>query len=116
MDMWIVRHIAFASLLLCMASIGLGQAPSPAVVHEPARETFLLVPLNVHVLSCADQADVHCKLSDADVARIVGKVNGVWHKAGIHFCLACVLHEEAENVAAFAEKRSAPGGALALQI
>ncbi|MDB5323179.1 MAG: Matrixin [Phycisphaerales bacterium] len=74
------------------------------------------MPLNVHVLSCKDRANVDCKLTDADIARIVGKVNGVWHKAGIHFCLDSVLHEEAENVVAFEEKRSAPDGAAMLSI
>jgi hypothetical protein len=101
---------------LVIASAALAESPTPNVTHEPARETFLLVPLNVHVLSCKDRAGLDCKLTDADIARIVGKVNGVWHKAGIHFCLDLVLREEAENVAAFDEKRSAPGGAAMLSI
>src|SRR5206468_2303837 len=69
------------------------------------------VPLHVHVLSCADREDLDCKLTDADVRRIVGKVNGVWHKAGVHFRLEPILREKAENVAAFAEKMAAHEGA-----
>src|SRR5258706_77099 len=115
--MWIMRrHLAFSALLLCITSIGLGEAPSPVVSEAPARETFLLVPLNVHVLACADFADVECKLTDADIARIAGKVNGVWHKAGVHFCLDAVLHEKAENVESFEDKRLAPGGGSLLSI
>jgi hypothetical protein len=114
--MWIMCHLAFAALLVCVTSIGLGEAPSPVVSEAPARETFLLVPLNVHVLSCKDFADVDCKLTDADIARIIGKVNGVWHKAGVHFCLESVLREEAENVDAFEDKRLAPGGGTVLSI
>jgi hypothetical protein len=114
--MWIMRHLAFATVLGCITSIGLGEAPSPVVSEAPARETFLLVPLNVHVLSCEDFADVDCKLIDADIARIVGKVNGVWHKAGIHFCLDSVLREKAENVETFEDKRLSPGGTALLQI
>jgi hypothetical protein len=115
--MWIMRYsLAFAGMLLWMASKGLSDAPSPVVIQQPARETFLLVPLNVHVLSCENFADVDCKLTDADIARIVGKVNGVWHKAGVHFCLDAVLHEKAENVEAFEDKRLAPGGGTVLSI
>jgi hypothetical protein len=112
----VLRSSAFICLTLVIASAALAESPTPNVTHEPARETFLLVPLNVHVLSCADLADVDCKLSDADIARIVGKVNGVWHKAGVHFCLDSVLREEAENVGAFEDKRAAPGGAALLSI
>jgi hypothetical protein len=112
-------RLAFAALLLGMVSTGVCEEPAhgaSALVQPPARDAFLLVPLNVHVLSCEDQADVDCKLSDADIARIVGKVNGVWHQAGVHFCLESVLREQAENVAAFEGKRLAPAGAASLQI
>jgi hypothetical protein len=114
------HRLAFASLLFFVVSMGLGEEPTHggagAVVQPPAREAFLLVPLNVHVLSCTDFADVNCKLSDADIARIVGKVNGVWHKAGVHFCLESVLREAAENVEGFEDKRLALGGAAPLSI
>ena len=109
--------LAFAALLFCVVSVGLSEEPAhPSPVQPPAREAFLLVPLNVHVLACKDQADVDCKLSDSDIARIVGKVNGVWHQAGVHFCLDSVLREEAENVTAFEDKRLAAGGAAPLSI
>jgi hypothetical protein len=113
-------RLAFAILLFCVISVGLSEEPARsvdgAVVQPPAREAFLLVPLNVHVLSCNDFADVDCKLTDDDIARIVGKVNGVWHKAGVHFCLDSVLREAAENVEAFEDKRVAPGGGTVLSI
>jgi hypothetical protein len=109
--------LAFAALFFCAVSVGFSEEPAhPVAVQPPAREVFFLVPLNVHVLACKDQADVDCKLSDVDIARIIGKVNGIWHQAGVHFCLDSVLREEAENVAAFEEKRQAPGGAASLQI
>ena len=71
---------------------------------EPARRAFLILPLHVHILSCAEREDLDCKLTDDDVHRIITKVNGVWHKAGIHFRLEPILREKAENVKDFAEK------------
>jgi hypothetical protein len=103
-------------LLLVVACAAAAELPAADEVRQPAREAFVLVPLNVHVLASKDFADVNCKLSDADIARIVGKINGVWHKAGVHFCLDSVLHEEAQDVAAFEDKRLALGGAAPLSI
>jgi hypothetical protein len=64
------------------------------------------------VLSCADREDLDCKLTDEDVRRVIGKVNGVWHKAGVHFRLEPILREKAENVKEFAEKLSADASLL----
>jgi Matrixin len=77
---------------------------SPDVLKDPPRESFLIVPLHVHVLSCADREDLDCKLSDDDVRRVVGKANGIWHKAGIHLRLEPILHEKAVNVDEFARR------------
>lgn len=81
--------------------------PSPDVLKNPPRDSFLLIPLHVHILACDDQPDIKCKLTDADIDRIVGKINGVWHRAGIHFRLASLLHEEAANVPEFTKKKAA---------
>jgi len=70
--------------------------PAPdRVVDPPAYDEFLVIPLRVHVLSASDLPEVNCLLSDADVRRIVGKVNGIWHKAGIHWGLETPLREPA---------------------
>lgn len=100
-------------LLMAMISLALAAHAadhSPDAIEVPARATFLLVPLHVHVLSCKDRPDIDCKLTDADMTRIVGKINGIWHKAGIHFCCDAPLREEAENVAAFAKRAAMPIG------
>lgn len=80
--------------------------PSPDVTEPPPANSFILVPLNIHILSCKDHPDIDCKLTDADIARIVGKINGIWHKAGIHFCFDHALHEEAENLDDFLAKKA----------
>jgi hypothetical protein len=93
-----------AVVLLIVTRIVAGEAaPSPDVLSDPPRSSFLLVPLHVHVLSCTDHEDLDCKLDDVAVRRIIGKVNGIWHRAGIHFRLAPILHEKADT-AAFEEK------------
>jgi hypothetical protein len=100
-------------LLAAICAIRVVAEPSPDVRSDPPRPSFLILPLHVHILSCADRGDLDCKLTDEDVHRIVGKVNGVWHKAGVHFRLEPILHEKAANVKDFAEKLEAHAGGAA---
>jgi hypothetical protein len=88
--------------------------PTTEVLITPPRNTFLILPLHVHVLSCPNQEDLDCKLTDEDVRRIIAKVNDVWHKAGVHFRLEPILHETAEHVKEFAENTPAQGGESSL--
>jgi hypothetical protein len=76
------------------------------VAKEPPRASFILLPLHVHILSCDDQADLDCKLTDDDIKRVIGKVNRVWHKAGIHFRIESLLHEKAVEVKEFERVRA----------
>ena len=85
-----------AVLLLFVLRPALADSSHPADVTEPpAYVTFILVPLRVHLLTAADAPDVDCKMTEADVGRIVAKANGVWHKAGVHFVLHSVVREAA---------------------
>src|SRR4051812_6837929 len=84
--------------------------PAPdRVVDPPAYDEFLVIPLRVHVLSATDLSEVNCLLSDADVRRIVGKVNGIWHKAGIHWGLETPVREPAARQAKFRLARDLVG-------
>jgi hypothetical protein len=84
--------------------------PAPdRVVDPPAYDEFLVIPLRVHVLSATDLPEVNCLLSDADVRRIVGKVNGIWHKAGIHWGLEDSVREPAARQAKFRLARDLVG-------
>ena len=91
-----------------MLTTGAHAEPSPSVLVDPPRETFLILPLHVHVLRCADRPDLDCALTDDDVHRVVGKVNAIWHRAGVHFRLEPILREKAEHVQEFAEKTNDP--------
>ena len=84
--------------------------PAPdRVMDPPAYDEFLVIPLRVHVLSATDLPEVDCLLSDADVRRIVGKVNGIWHKAGIHWGLETPVREPAARQARFRLARDLVG-------
>jgi hypothetical protein len=74
---------------------------APDVTEPPAQEEFLIIPLRVHVLQADDLPDVRCGLTDDDIQRILGKVNGIWHNAGIHFALESLRREPAENTEKF---------------
>lgn len=65
------------------------------VLEPPARDEFLVIPLRVHVLTSDLLPELDCKLTDEDVRRVVGKVNRVWHRAGIHFGLESIAREPA---------------------
>jgi hypothetical protein len=75
--------------------------PASDAIETPPYEDFVVVPLRVHVLTADDLPDVDCKLSDADITRIIGKVNRIWNKAGIHFGLESIVREPAAEQAKF---------------
>jgi hypothetical protein len=71
-------------------------APEDVRTPPPFGE-FLVLPLRVHILKATDLPEVDCQLKDEDITRILGKVNGIWHKAGIHWGLRPVVREAAAN-------------------
>lgn len=112
-----MRHVLLAlPLLLALAasSHAADPAPStaPAVAQPPAARDVAIVPLHVHVLSANGRADIDCKLTDDDLARILPKVNRIWRQAGVQY--AVTVHREAANdVDAFNRlKAAAPPDAL----
>jgi hypothetical protein len=62
----------------------------------------------VHLLSAKDSPAIQTTLTEADIARILGKVNGVWAQAGVRFYLESSVREEAIHQDSYAE-----GGTLA---
>lgn len=75
-------------------------------------ESFLVVPLRVHVLSSEEWPEADCHLSDADVERILGKVNSVWHQAGIHFGLESIRREPVRDSGRFRAARALGEGRI----
>jgi hypothetical protein len=62
---------------------------------------FLLLPVRVHLLEARDTPAVHCRLREADVRRIMAKVQAIWRPAGICFYLESIVHESAVNPGRF---------------
>ena len=84
--------------------------PPPEPLKPPASEEFVVIPLRVHVLSSSDLPDVNCGLTDADIRRVVGKVNGIWHQAGVHFGLELLVREPAARQERFKRTLEADPG------
>jgi hypothetical protein len=87
--------------------------------REPAGDQFVIVPLRAHILTAPDLELADCKLSEADVVRVIGRVNAIWHKAGIHFGLESVVREPAAQRERFrltAEQNRGEVGVSALKM
>src|SRR5262245_50239662 len=79
------------------------------VTEPPAHDQFLVIPLRIHLLSSTELPEVNCKVSEADIKRIVGKMNGIWHKAGIHWGLESLRKEPAARESRFRMARDLGG-------
>lgn len=80
---------------LCIIVLGERNVSADDAIEPPPFEQFLVIPLTPHVLRSDDLPDVNCLLKDSDIARILGKVNGIWHRAGIHWGLEATAREPA---------------------
>ena len=60
-------------------------------------DDFLLAPLRVHLFSASNAPNIHTTLAEADITRILAKLNGIWSQAGITFHLESLIREEAVN-------------------
>lgn len=101
--------------LACAAQAGQADDRPEDVLTPPALDQFLVVPLRVHVLTATDLPDVDCQLTDADVTRIVAKVNRIWNMAGVHWALESLAREPAARQDRFRLIRDL-GGELDLRI
>ena len=109
-------RLALAMLVALVVPIhAVADEPPPEALKPPAFEEFVVVPLRVHVLASADLPDVNCGLADSDLARIVGKVNAIWHQAGVHWRLDGLIREPAARPVEFeAALEADPGDKLAV--
>ena len=95
-------RLAFVSILALIPSLSaMADDPPPAPLKPPGIDTFFVIPLRVHVLSSTALPEVNCGLTDADVHRVLGKMNGIWHQAGVHWRLEALIREPAANQAEF---------------
>jgi hypothetical protein len=100
------------TVLALAGPLAWGKDEPPAfVTQDPPYEEFLVIPLRVHILSADELPEVECKLKDSDITRILSKVNGIWHKAGIHFGLEALVREPAARQDRFKATREKEGTA-----
>jgi hypothetical protein len=99
-------------LVLGIALLGDGPAASRDLAQPIAADRFLIVPIRAHVLTAPDLELADCKLKDADVIRIIGKLNTIWSKAGIHFGLESIVREPAAQRNRFRLMAELNGGEL----
>jgi hypothetical protein len=93
--------------------VGLAAPAALAVEARPASgDQFVIVPLRVHVLTTPGLDLANCRLSDAEVMRVVAHINGIWRQAGVHFGLESILHEPADQ----AERYRLVAGAIGDEI
>jgi hypothetical protein len=98
--------LSIVGTVLLPAMLGLVPDDPP---KPPEPSEFLVIPLRVHVLTAEGLPEVDCKLADEDIRRIVGKVNGVWNAAGIHFGLESIVREPAAKQDRFRAFRDLAG-------
>lgn len=91
-------------------AVARAQEPSEDVTEPPPYESFLFIPLRIHILTATDLPEVDCHLSDTDASRILRKVNGIWNKAGIHWGLESLVRAPAARQAQFRLARSLDAG------
>jgi hypothetical protein len=92
-----MMQAAPALLLLRLATLAVADDHAVEVAPALAYQDFLVIPLHVHVLTSESLPEADCKLSDADIERIVGKVNRVWAAAGVHFGVETLERAPAAN-------------------
>src|ERR1041384_608139 len=61
----------------------------------PIHESKFTVPVRIHLLQSSNQPQVHTTLAEADVRRVLQKVNRVWSAAGIAFEIQSITREAA---------------------
>ena len=70
-----------------------GRTPRPVFQFDE----YLIAPLRIHLLSASNAPAIQTTLTEADIARILRKINGIWSQAGICFWLESLVHEEAAH-------------------
>src|SRR4051812_2766270 len=93
-----MHHSGFLPQWIALAGIRLSfllPLCAQAATNEFPFNDYLLVPVRVHLLSAKNSPAIHTTLTEKDITRILGKVNGVWAQAGLHFYLESLVREEA---------------------
>lgn len=83
-------------LLSCALVLRVHAAEPEAPLPQFDFEHYLIAPLRVHFLSSEKEPALCTTLTEADIERIIGKVNHVWRQAGIALVVESIVHEKPE--------------------
>jgi hypothetical protein len=89
-------------LLLAAVEPTRGDEPLPP-------DVLLVVPLHLHILRADNLPEIDCTLTEADLNRILSKVNQIWQPARIQFRAASRHVEQAAGLEAFRSLRQLLG-------
>ena len=88
-------------------------SPAGEALPEFAPDEFILLPIRVHLLRSEQIPEIDaCNLTETDIDRILGKVNGVWRQAGVRWVLQSIVCEPAADEERFALSKSLGSQAL----
>lgn len=80
---------------LCSAALAVLPCGHGAVGASEPSVPVLVVAVRLHLMDSDTNADLRTTLVEADLERILWKVNGIWAQAGIRFHLESVRHTKA---------------------
>jgi hypothetical protein len=86
--------------VLCLV---LSSAYGQSSTNQFRFEDYLIAPVRIHLLTAKDFPMIQTTLARDDISRILGKINGVWSQAGLHFYLESLVSEEASQPEIHAE-------------
>lgn len=95
--------------LLALLVLGRKTATAETATNTFKFDDFLLVPLRFHLLSAKDAPQLATTLTEKDITRILGKMNGVWAQAGVHFYRESLVQEEADKQELYSEPAKLEG-------
>jgi hypothetical protein len=84
---------AIFTVLCLLLSSAYGQSST----NQFRFEDYLLAPVRIHLLKARDFPVIQTTLTQDDITRILGKINGVWSQAGLHFYTESLISEEADQ-------------------
>ena len=106
--------LGLAMLFSLASSASFADAKAEEVKKARPADDFLILPLRIYRLKAEDVPEVHChQLTDADLQRIIEKVNLVWSAAGIFWDVEFIRDIPAQNAAriklvGIADEKDAP--------
>ncbi|MES2595998.1 MAG: matrixin family metalloprotease [Verrucomicrobiota bacterium] len=89
-----MKHFILLIACLLLSAVLLAdenKEPSSTV----AEMTVITLPVRIHLMQSGSMPDMHTTLVEADIRRVMGKVNKVWAQAGIQFEIESILPVEA---------------------